>query len=67
MSRVKLKRGELQHLKYVARLCESHTADAERCREKRMPGARLVHDSLAREYSREAFALAARAAARAAA
>jgi hypothetical protein len=41
----------------MARLTERHAAEAMRCGEARMPGAWLAHDGLARDYSRQAFAL----------
>ncbi|PZP64200.1 MAG: hypothetical protein DI597_00875 [Pseudoxanthomonas spadix] len=60
-----LRLHELRHVQKLARLCESHMRDAARCKAAGNTGAHLIHDGLARDYSRDAFALAARVSARA--
>ncbi|MBH1477359.1 hypothetical protein I5U59_09670 [Stenotrophomonas maltophilia] len=57
MSAMKITRKELQRMQFLARMCEVHQRDAARCADQRMPGAKFAHDSIARDYSREAFEL----------
>lgn len=65
MSRLKFRQGELRRAQQFARLCEAHATDAARCQAEGKAGPCLAHSGLARDYSRLAFALTARVAARA--
>lgn len=58
MSAFKPNRQQLRQVRLFARLCANHADAAARCKATGQPGAGLVHDSLARDCSRDAFALA---------
>lgn len=47
-----------RRMRACADLCEAHAKHAAACSQNESPGAWLAHDSLARDYSRKAFALA---------
>ena len=55
---------EVQEVRRIAGLCEAHLRYAAGCKDAGQTGARLIHQQLARDYSRAAFALVARVAAR---
>jgi hypothetical protein len=55
-------RHQVRHVQRLARLCEHHARYAAGCLQAGKPGAHLLHDGLARDYSRDAFALAERVA-----
>lgn len=53
--------GDIERTQRLANLCELNLASAAQCRAKQLHGAAFCCDSLASDYSREAFALAAKA------
>ncbi|MDY0978959.1 hypothetical protein [Stenotrophomonas sp. CFBP8994] len=61
MSRLRVEPAELQRTQRLAHLCELNLASATDCRAKRLHGAAFCCESLASDYSREAFELSAKA------
>lgn len=64
MTRSSLTPAELDRVQRLAELCEMNLSGAADCRAKGMHGAAFCHESLARDYARQAFALSSRVQAR---
>ncbi|MFN3704302.1 hypothetical protein [Thermomonas sp.] len=55
---------EVQEVRRIAGLCEAHLRYAAGCKDAGQAGPQLIHQQLARDYSRAAFAIVRRIAKR---
>ncbi|MFK3846642.1 hypothetical protein [Stenotrophomonas sp. NPDC078853] len=46
------------HVRWLAKMCETHMREADRCRKDAMPGAAANYDTYADAISRQAFEMA---------